>query len=72
MTIIFNLASEVAKTALLSPSLEASRKLFTIYLLNSKGEKIKGFTPIHDATMGGKDAVFQLLKEYLDQFPFQN
>ena len=44
-------------------------KLFTIYLLNSKGGKIKGFTPIHDATMGGKDAVFQLLKEYLDQLP---
>ncbi len=44
-------------------------KLFTIYLLNSRGKKIKGFPPIHDATMGEKDAIFQLLKEYLDQLP---
>ena len=41
-------------------------KLFTIYLLNEQGEKVKEFAPLHDATMGGHKAMFELLTRYLD------
>ncbi|MEE8391682.1 MAG: hypothetical protein V3S14_12915, partial [Anaerolineae bacterium] len=36
-------------------------KLFTIYLLDEREKKVKDFSPLHDATMGDKDAVFVLL-----------
>ena len=40
-------------------------KLFTIYLTNVKGEIVKEFTPLHDATMGDHEAAFALLETYL-------
>lgn len=41
-------------------------KLFTLYLLNAKGEIIKEFAPLHDATMGDHHQMFDVLKQYLD------
>jgi hypothetical protein len=44
-------------------------KLLTIYLLNDKGEKVKSFPPIYDATMGDDADVFTLIKDYLAELP---
>lgn len=41
-------------------------KLFTLYLLDAKGEVIKEFAPLHDATMGDHHQMFAVLKQYLD------
>jgi len=41
-------------------------KLFTIYLLNEQGEKVKEFKPLHDATMGDHKEMFALLTRYLE------
>lgn len=40
-------------------------KLFTLYLLDEKGEVVKEFKPLHDATMGDSEAMFALLENYL-------
>jgi hypothetical protein len=40
-------------------------KLFTIYLLDNEGNKVKTFNPLHDATMDDHKGVFMLLKRYL-------
>jgi hypothetical protein len=40
-------------------------KLFTIYLMNEKGEVVKEFDPLHDATMAGKNGLFAMLEQYL-------
>ena len=40
-------------------------KLFTLYLLDEKGEIVKEFRPLHDATLGGHEAMFALLENYL-------
>lgn len=39
--------------------------LFTMYLSDEKGEIDKGFAPLYDATMQGKDYTFQLIETYL-------
>ncbi len=41
-------------------------KLFTMYVLNGEGRVVKGFHPVHDATMGDADCVFDILQKYLD------
>lgn len=46
-------------------------KLFTIYLLDSEGQVVKSFAPFHDATMEGKEAVFEIMQEYLSHLPFK-
>ena len=40
-------------------------KLFTLYLLDEQGQVIKDFAPLHDATMGDHEVVFELLERYL-------
>lgn len=40
-------------------------KLFTIYLTDAKGNIIKKFKPLHDATMGDHTEMFELLEQYL-------
>ena len=40
-------------------------KLFTIYLMTEKGEVVKEFKPLHDATMAGKAGLFDMLEQYL-------
>ena len=40
-------------------------KLFTIYILDEKGEIVKDFAPLHDATMENYKDMFNLLGEYL-------
>ncbi len=40
-------------------------KLFTVYLLDAKGEVVKGFAPLHDATMQDHEGMFALLHQYL-------
>lgn len=40
-------------------------KLFTIYLQNAKGEIVRQFAPLHDATMGNHEEMFVLLTQYL-------
>ncbi|MDQ6961124.1 MAG: hypothetical protein Q9M28_01150 [Mariprofundaceae bacterium] len=42
-------------------------KLFTIYLLDADGHVVKAFKPIHDATMGNHEGMFELLKKYIDE-----
>jgi len=42
-------------------------KLFTMYLVDSQGQFLKGFPPIHDATTGDDDAVFELMAHYLNR-----
>ncbi|MCK5539215.1 MAG: hypothetical protein KAI79_20500 [Bacteroidales bacterium] len=44
-------------------------KLLTIYLLDDKGNKVKSFPPIYDATMGNDVGVFNLIGEYLSELP---
>lgn len=46
-------------------------KLFTIYLLDPKGQVVKSFAPFHDATMEGKEAVFEIMQEYLSHLPLK-
>jgi len=40
-------------------------KLFTLYLVDTQGEVVKTFAPLHDATMGKHVAMFVLLERYL-------
>ena len=40
-------------------------KLFTIYLADDKGKAIKEIDPFYDATMYGKEAIFEILETYL-------
>ena len=40
-------------------------KLFTLYLIDEKGDIVKEFKPLHDATMGDHEAMFALLENYL-------
>ncbi len=42
-------------------------KLFTMYLLDAQGKIVKEFAPIHDATLGDDDEVFELMAQYLNQ-----
>lgn len=42
-------------------------KLFTMYLGDSQGQILKGFPPIHDATTGDDDEVFELMAQYLNR-----
>lgn len=44
-------------------------KLFTIYTLDETGRTDQGWLPIHDATMGDADAVFDLIEETLRALP---
>lgn len=44
-------------------------KLFTIYLVDEKGEIIRDFAPIHDATMGNNEVMMALLETYLAILP---
>ena len=46
-------------------------KLFTIYMLDEKGRVEKSFAPIHDATRGNADAMFEMLEATLSQLPLQ-
>lgn len=41
-------------------------KLFTIYAVDNNGKVIKKIEPFHDATMYGKETVFEIVKTYLD------
>lgn len=41
-------------------------KLFTIWLADSEGNKVKDFSPLSDATTDGPDDMFALLQRYLD------
>lgn len=47
-------------------------KLFTIYFLNSQGEIIREIPPLHDATMGKHEAMFELLEQYLTALPLKS
>lgn len=40
-------------------------KLFTIYLENAQGERVREFAPLHDATLGNHEEMFALLSQYL-------
>lgn len=40
-------------------------KLFTIYLWDERGQLIKDFAPLHDATMEDHEGAFALLEQYL-------
>ncbi len=40
-------------------------KLFTLYLLDEKGEVVKEFKPLHDATRGNHETMFTLLESDL-------
>lgn len=40
-------------------------KLFTLYVLDERGQVVKAFNPLHDATMGDHEAMFALLGQYL-------
>jgi hypothetical protein len=42
-------------------------KLFTMYLVDTQGQVVKAFAPLHDATTGDDDAVFALMARYLNQ-----
>ena len=44
-------------------------KLFTIYLLDEKGEVVQDFAPIQDATMGDHQQLSALLEQYLSALP---
>ena len=41
-------------------------KLFTLYVLDSEGQVVKSFAPLHDATMRNHQGLFALLERYLD------
>jgi hypothetical protein len=40
--------------------------LSTIYLTDEKGDIVKEFKPLHDATTGDHEEMFELLESYLD------
>ena len=46
-------------------------KLFTIYMLDEKGRVEKSFAPLHDATRGNADAMFEMLEATLLELPLQ-
>lgn len=46
-------------------------KLFTIYTLDEKGRVEKSWAPIHDATLGNADAMFEMLEETLLALPLK-
>jgi hypothetical protein len=46
-------------------------KLFTIYMLDEKGRVEKSWAPIHDATRGNADAMFEMLEAVLLELPLQ-
>ncbi len=46
-------------------------KLFTIYMLDKKGRVEKSWSPIHDATLGNADAMFEMLETTLWELPLQ-
>ena len=46
-------------------------KLFTIYMLDEKGRVEKSWTPIHDATRGNADLMFEMLEATLLELPLQ-
>jgi len=41
-------------------------KLFTFYLTDAKGDIIKKFKPLHDASMGDHEAIYDLIESYLE------
>lgn len=47
-------------------------KLFTIYFLNNEGDIIREIPPLHDATMGKHEAMFELLEQYLTALPLES
>lgn len=46
-------------------------KLFTIYMLDQKGRVEKSFAPLHDATLGNADLMFEMLEATLLELPLQ-
>jgi len=46
-------------------------KLFTIYMLDEKGRVDKSWAPLHDATLGNADAMFEMLEATLLELPLQ-
>lgn len=44
-------------------------KLFSLYFTDTNGNIVKEIEPVYDATLSGKDAVFELLSDYLDALP---
>ena len=46
-------------------------KLFTLYTLDENGRTDPDWTPIHDATLGDADAVFELLEATLRALPLE-
>lgn len=40
-------------------------KLFIIYVVDAQGQQLQGFAPVIDGMMGGPDALFALLQQYL-------
>jgi hypothetical protein len=46
-------------------------KLFTLYLTDHKGDIVKKFKPLHDATMEKADGMFALLENYLRSLPIE-
>jgi len=46
-------------------------KLFTIYTLDKHGRTDQDWTPIHDATLGDADAVFELIEATLRALPLE-
>lgn len=46
-------------------------KLFTIYMLNEKGRVEKSWMPLHDATLGNADLMFEMLEATLLALPLQ-
>lgn len=47
-------------------------KLFTIYFLHGNGDIIREIPPLHDATMGNHEAMFELLEQYLTALPLES
>lgn len=46
-------------------------KLFTLYLIDAKGDIIKEFRPLHDASMGDHEAIYALLESYLESLELE-
>lgn len=40
-------------------------KMFTIYLMDTDGNMVREFAPLHDATLAGKEGLFAMLEQYL-------
>ena len=47
-------------------------KLFTLYVLDEKGQGVKSFAPLHDATMANHEGLFVLLERYLNALDLGN